>query len=117
MLANGQHLSVIDTMMLPLQDTDMVVMSACESALSADGMEYATLARALAQAGTPSILATLWQVPDAPSKELIEHFYDYARTDDRFTALAKAQRDMLKSGDPDLAKPGAWAGYIPFGRP
>jgi len=117
LLANGQHLSVVDTMMLPLQDTDMVVLSACESGLSAEGLEYATLVRAVAQAGAPAIVATLWTVPDQASKQLVERFYEHAKTDDRFTALAKAQRDLLGSGDPALVKPSAWAGYIPFGRP
>ena len=92
--------------------------TACETGLAADGMEYATLARSFAQAGAPTVVATLWQVDDNPSRMLMEKFYEFiGQKDDRFTALAKAQRYLLSSGNEVLRGPSAWAGYIPFGKP
>jgi CHAT domain-containing protein/tetratricopeptide (TPR) repeat protein len=116
LLAN-RRLSVTDAMMLPLHNTDLVVLSACESGLSAAGMEYVTLSRAFAHAGVAAIVATLWEVPDAASRELVKQFYLHLKTDDRFTALAEAQRDLLRSANPKMREPVNWAGYIPIGRP
>lgn len=116
-LANGYRLGIADIAVLDLTKTDLVVLSACETGLGVDGLEYATLARAFATAHAPSIMATLWQVPDAPSLQLVSRFYQHWKDGaDRFTALAKAQRDML-AGTGVQRNPRSWAGYVIFGKP
>ncbi|HEX8456541.1 MAG TPA: CHAT domain-containing protein [Pyrinomonadaceae bacterium] len=117
LLANNRRLSLIEAMTLNLEQTEMVVLSACETGLAAEGLEYATLARAFAHAGAPSIIATLWEVDDTVSGQLMNKFYEHAAREDRFTALAHAQRDILATGDSKLISPSVWAGYIPFGKP
>lgn len=118
MLADNVRLTVPDAMTLKLHNTDLVVLSACESGIGRSGLEYATLARAFMNAGASSVVATLWSVDDEASKTLMQTFYKrVADGEDRLTALTNAQRDMLKSPQQELHSPSKWASYIPFGHP
>jgi hypothetical protein len=62
-------------------DTDLVVLSACRSGagkVSSDGV--IGLTRGFFYAGTPSVLATFWDVTDELTASLIARFYrNYAR--------------------------------------
>jgi CHAT domain-containing protein len=118
LMAGGEHLTVADAMTLGLAETDLVVLSACQSGLGGDGLEYATIARAFAHAGARSVVATLWSVNDVASEALVRRFYRALRSgDDVLTALTRAQRALLSGseGDGAFAAPGFWAGYVPFG--
>ncbi len=115
-MARGERLSVLEMMDLPLQGTDLAVLSACQSGIGGRGLEYATLARALAHAGVPSIIATMWNVPDKESRQLMEKFYrKLPENHDVFRSLADAKRLLIKSGYAD--QPHTWAGYVAFGKP
>ena len=115
-LAHGKHLSPAAITDLNLKHTDLVVLSACETALGrGDGTDYATMALAFGHAGVPSIVATLWEVPDAPASQLVQSFFKFYKGDS-YAALADAQRKMI-AGDARMADPSSWAGFIPLGRP
>lgn len=117
LFAGGKRLAIADAMALPLQANDLVVLSACETGIGGNGMEYLNLAYAFSYAGASSLVATLWRVPDGASANLMRAFYaNLLRGDDRYTALANAQRTMISSSDkePNLR---SWAGFVPFGRP
>ncbi|HYD04097.1 MAG TPA: CHAT domain-containing protein, partial [Reyranella sp.] len=116
LLANKTRLSAADIVSLDLSRTDLVVLSACETGVGGkDGLEFATLARAFAHAGVPSVVATLWKVNDVATSRLIQAFYK-AYSGDAYGALAAAQRDLIKAGGA-LAEPVSWAGFVPLGRP
>jgi CHAT domain-containing protein len=117
LLADDYRLTAVDVMGLPLEEADLIVLSACETGMGAGGQEYATLARAFAHAGAPSLLATLWLVNDEASRRLMERFYEELQ-DGRstFRALAEAQRAMLRGAEA-YRTPSAWSGYIPLGKP
>lgn len=118
LMAGGEHLTVADAMTLGLSQADLVVLSACQSGLGGEGLEYATIARAFAHAGARSVVATLWSVNDVASEALVRRFYRAMRNgDDVLTALSRAQRALLtgSEGDGSLDAPGFWAGYVPFG--
>ena len=57
---------------------DLVVLSACQTALGKDvrGEGLLGLARGFMYAGAPRIVASLWQVPDRATSELMKHFYE-----------------------------------------
>ena len=115
-MGDGQRLSTIDISLLDLSDTDLVVLSACDSGIGASGLEYATLARAFAHARVPTVIASYWQVSDSATQALMEKLYPRLRdAPDTFTALAEAQRLMLR--DESHAHPSAWAGFTVFGKP
>ena len=91
LLADGYRLKVADIAVLDLEETDLVVLSACESGIGRDGLEYATLARAFAHARVPSVVASLWQVNDAATRQLMVAFYrKFVDTEDVFGAMAGA---------------------------
>ncbi|NOH97515.1 CHAT domain-containing protein [Vibrio sp. 99-70-13A1] len=118
LMANNQRLGVIDISMMDLQETDLVVLSACESGIGIKGLEYASMARAFAHAKVPTVVASYWQVNDAATSELMRIFYNELKTpnQNKFVALAKAQRAMIaKQGD--LADPAAWSSFAVFGKP
>lgn len=118
LLADKRRITVPDIMTLPLARAEMVVLSACESGIGVNGLEYATLARAFMHAGASSIIATLWQVEDESSKELMKVFYERLKAgDDRIVALAKAKRALIKADREELHHPSRWSPYILFGEP
>ncbi len=117
LLANGYRLEIGDIMSLDLKKTGLVVLSACETSLGKKGLEYATLARAFTTAHAPSIVATLWPVKSRKTSVLMKAFYEHLlQGEDRMTALAMAQRDMIKLGGA-YQHPQAWAGFIALGKP
>ena len=77
---------------------DLVVLGACRSArgpVSSDGI--AGLTRAFMTAGAPSVIATLWEVPDVPTARLVQGFYGaYLAGTPKDEALREAQIRLLK---------------------
>jgi tetratricopeptide (TPR) repeat protein/CHAT domain-containing protein len=63
---------------LQLDELELAVLSACETALGTsrlDGETGQTLVRALHVAGARNVVASLWRVPDVPTLALMEQFY------------------------------------------
>jgi len=77
--------------------TDLVVLSACRSGsgqVSSDGV--IGLARGFFYAGSPSVLATFWDVVDEATARLMTSFYrDYVRTHAKGGSLRAAQLALL----------------------
>jgi len=103
---------------LPLDKTEMIVLSACETGKGAsNGLEYATIARAFANAGAPTVLASLWKVNDLATRKLMVNFYKQLDTEPtRLEALTSAQRNFLAE-NPDLGHPYYWGAFILMGKP
>jgi CHAT domain-containing protein len=77
----------------------LVVMSGCRTAagqVTGDGI--VGLTRAFFYAGTPSIVATMWEVADDPTYRLVTAFYrSLRRTGDKALALRDAQLRLLEA--------------------
>ena len=119
LMANRYRLGMVDISLLNLEETDLVVLSACDSGIGRDGLEYATLARAFAHAQVPSVVASLWPVNDPATKQLMSNFYSNFMQGgkDIFSAMAAAQRTMIQEGDKAWSHPAAWSGFVVFGKP
>jgi len=95
-------------------DADLVVLSACQTALGKEirGEGLVGLARAFMYAGAPRIVASLWQVSDYATAELMKKFYRGVLTEGRRppAALRAAQLEMSK--DPRWRSPYYWAGFV-----
>ena len=101
---------------LDLTGTEMVVLSACETAVGAvvPGDGVFGLRRALTLAGARTEVMTLWKVHDEATRELMAGFYRrLIRGEERGEALRGAQLEMLHR--PERADPFFWASFILLG--
>jgi CHAT domain-containing protein len=109
---NGR-LEVHEIYGLNLQQTDLVVLSACQTQLGelSAGDELVGLTRAFFFAGTPSVIATLWNVDDEATAFLMERFYTHWREGlSKAAALRQAQIDT--QAQPGYEDPFYWAGFV-----
>jgi CHAT domain-containing protein/Flp pilus assembly protein TadD len=95
-------------------DADLVVLSACQTALGKQirGEGLVGLARAFMYAGAPRVVASLWEVSDAATAELMKRFYRGMLQQNlpAAAALHAAQRSM--AAEPRWRAPYYWAGFI-----
>jgi len=96
--------------MLDLRNTQLVVLSACETAIGTNLQEgFGGLVRAFKNAGVKSILASLWKVPDDATAKLMVAFYKYLVSGvEIHNALKMAQQEVSRQY-PD---PYYWASFI-----
>jgi CHAT domain-containing protein len=91
----------------------LVVLSACntgEGRITGDGV--IGLSRALISAGVPSVIVSLWAVPDAPTSELMQSFYQNLENNpDKAQALRQAMLTTMKTHP----GPRNWAAFTLIG--
>jgi len=91
----------------------LVVLSACntgEGRITGDGV--IGLSRALISAGVPSVIVSLWAVPDAPTAELMKTFYqNLEKNPDKAQALRQAMLTTMKTHP----QPRNWAAFTLIG--
>ena len=91
--------------------TNLVVLSACQTQIGelSRGDELVGLNRAFLYAGTPSVIASLWNVDDEATGLLMERFYSYLQSgESKAKALQLAQQDTKK----EFAHPYYWSGFV-----
>lgn len=110
-------------------DADLVVLSACESGLGKElgGEGLIGLTRAFQYAGARSVMASLWNVNDQATAELMIRFYRHLRAGKtKDEALRAAQRELIESpieivdekGEKqlfDASAPYYWAAFQVYG--
>ncbi len=93
---------------------DLVVLSACRTALGTDirGEGLVGLTRGFMYAGVPRVIASLWDVRDRSTAELMTRFYRALLTRQMTpaAALREAQRSMW--ADPQWRHPSHWAAFL-----
>jgi CHAT domain-containing protein len=98
--------------------TQLVVLSACQTAVltGGSGLEIAGLAYQFQRGRVHSVMATLWEVDDRSTAELMGHFYHEIRADKSYAdALADAQKRLI--AQPATEHPGYWAPFVLMGTP
>jgi len=103
---------------LNLAETDLVVLSACQSQEGkvSNGDEMLALNRAFLYAGAPAVVASLWPVEDAATAALMVAFHRRMQEGmGSGTALQAAQQSIL--ADPPTAHPYYWAAFDLTGNP
>jgi CHAT domain-containing protein len=118
-------------------DAELVVLSACRSALGAEmgGEGLISLTRAFQYAGARSVIASLWSVSDQSTAELMRRFYGHLKAGlPKDQALRAAQVELIhaaarqqdtarrgigglaptapEAAAPDLGSPFRWAGFV-----
>ncbi|NEQ70518.1 MAG: CHAT domain-containing protein, partial [Symploca sp. SIO2D2] len=94
-------------------DTQLVVLSACDTGrgeISSDGV--IGLSRSLILAGAPSVIVSLWLVPDAPTASLMIEFY---RQLDQNQDKAQALRQAMLTTKQQHPNPRDWAAFTLIG--
>ncbi len=94
-------------------NADLVVLSACDTGrgdIKGDGV--IGLSRSLITAGTPSVLVSLWSVPDSPTASLMTEFYrQIQQKPDKAQALRQAMLTTKKA----YPNPKDWAAFTLIG--
>ncbi|WP_445176038.1 tetratricopeptide repeat protein [Microcoleus sp.] len=92
---------------------NLVVLSACntgEGRITGDGV--IGLSRALISAGVPSVIVSLWRVPDVPTSELMQSFYQNLQNNpNKAQALRQAMLTTMKTH----SNPRDWAAFTLIG--
>ena len=97
-------------------NADLLVLSACDTALGKNvpgeglvGLRYITLAR-----GARAVVASLWEVPDQATSELMMAFYRsfLAGQTPVESALSDAMRSMLRGPRSDPSEWGAFTAAL-----
>jgi len=105
-------------------NAELVTLSACQTGMGSGffteipaGDEFVGMTRAFLQAGSASVLATLWEVNDRSTVDLMENFYtrleDLGADGDKAVALANAQRALRASEQ--YKHPYFWAPFVLVG--
>ncbi|MGB3206035.1 MAG: CHAT domain-containing protein, partial [Crinalium sp.] len=94
-------------------NADLVVLSACDTGvgkITGDGV--IGLSRSLISAGVPSVIVSLWSVPDAPTGYLMTQFYqNLQKNPDKAQALRQAMLSTMKKH----SEPRKWAAFTLIG--
>jgi CHAT domain-containing protein len=94
-------------------NADLVVLSACQTALGEQirGEGLIGLTRPFMYAGAPRVVASLWQVPDRATAELMALFYR-GIVAEHLSPAAALRRAQLKLREvPRWSRPYFWAGF------
>lgn len=136
------NLAQLGDLELDLPQIDLLVLSACETAIGNKEAEYGFAGLAM-QAGVKSALASLWSIDDAGTVLLMSGFYQQLKsTPIKSAALRQAQVDLLRgnvsiagnqikgldveidlpvaiteSAKQDFSHPYYWAGFTIIGNP
>jgi CHAT domain-containing protein len=99
-------------MNMPLDGTELVVLSACETGLGLNykGEGVYGLQRAFKVAGANTIIMSLWKVNDEATQLLMTYFYQnwIQKKMEKSQAFKQAQRDVLKQ----YAYPYFWGAFV-----
>jgi CHAT domain-containing protein len=118
---NDGRLEVHEILALSL-DAQLVTLSACQTGLGSGffndipaGDEFVGLTRAFLLAGSHSVLATLWEVDDRSTVDLMKGFYEHLKTTgSKAAALSLVQREMRSSKE--FKHPYYWAPFVLVGQ-
>ena len=98
----------------------LVVFSACETGLGKNntGEGCLSLSRAFMQSGVPNVVASLWEIEENPTSDILTNFYHILPQEQSVSiALHKAKKIFLeeqKAGSAHFVHPHYWAGLIAY---
>jgi CHAT domain-containing protein/tetratricopeptide (TPR) repeat protein len=104
-----------DEIALATTGAELVVMSACGSgqgAINDDGV--IGLSRAWMAAGAPSVVVSLWAIPDEPTRDLMVEFYTRLVAG---SGKAEALRAAMLATRVKYPNPVNWAAFVLLGEP
>jgi len=115
LFANNQQFNIADAALLGLKNTELLTLSACQTAkgANANGEEIAGLAYIFERAGAKAVMASLWNADDNKTKDIMEQFYTNIK---KGMSKGKAlQQAKLKYIDNDERHPFFWSTLVLIG--
>ena len=112
---NGQ-LTIREIQSLPIEDCDLVTLSACETAISKEVAKGWTIspANSFLERRVKSVVASLWKVDDEATSILMDEFYsNLNKKMDKVDALRLAQETLSKN--PRYSHPFYWGAFVLYG--
>lgn len=96
-------------------NVELAILSACDTGKGTPSTDGTVgLARAMIATGTPSVLISLWSLPDAPTADLMTEFHRQIRQNsNNAQAIRQAMLKTMQT-NPD---PRDWAGFTLVGQP
>ena len=114
LLFADSQFNIADAALLGLQNTRLLTLSACQTALQANsnGEEISGIAYIFERAGAQAVMASLWSVDDAATKELMVEFYQNINKGmSKGEALRQAKLSLIGR------HPYYWSAFILIGDP
>ncbi|ANQ49350.1 CHAT domain-containing protein [Flammeovirga sp. MY04] len=108
---NDGILTAYEVKGLNLKDTELLVLSACQSGLSdiTSGDGISGLQYAFSIAGVNTIIMSLWSVDDYATQLLMNEFYrQWIKTKDKTVAFRLAQKEVIKT----YPNPYYWGAFV-----
>jgi CHAT domain-containing protein len=124
LLGDGSQLTLATISALDFSSIDLVTLSACETGMGGartdDGREIEGLSTLVQRRGAGRVIASLWQVEDASTAQLMRTLYSSfsAAHGDAALGLQQAQRtvrDLSSRKGVSYAAPYYWAGFLVSG--
>lgn len=99
------------------RNIDLVVLSACNTALSRELQKgwVVNPAKIFTDIGVNSVIASLWEVNDIATQQLITNFYENKKKINTIDALRQSQLNLLKNEK--LSHPYFWSPFVLLGFP
>lgn len=123
LFGNGERVSLYDIENWSLPNVDLVVFSACETAvggIQGNGQEILGFGYQIQRTGAKAAIASLWKVDDLGTQVLMDTFYHQLKDNHSKTeALRQAQISLITGQTPgieqNLEHPYYWAPFILIG--
>ncbi|ABG51863.1 Tetratricopeptide TPR_2 [Trichodesmium erythraeum IMS101] len=114
LFANNKTFNIANAARLGLENTDLIALSACQTAMKADsnGEEIAGVAYLFERAGADAVIASLWNAEDGTTKDIMVKFYDNLKQGmTKVEALRQAKLSYARSD----VSPFYWSPFILIG--
>lgn len=112
---NNGKLTMREIQRLGISDCSMVILSACQTAVSKELVKGWSIspANSFLISNVKTVVASLWKVADEPTSLLMQYFYEYLQTMGKAEALRQAQVRLSK--DPRFVHPNYWGAFVLYG--
>ncbi len=106
-------LTALEIMELPLQNSDLVILSTCQSAKGMVHHKEGNIGLHLAfkALGAKNLILTLWNVSDSATEELMSSFYEYISAGNSIKYSFDQSLDVIKAKYPK----NIWSAYVLYG--
>ncbi len=111
---NGDRILLNEMKDLPMDNVDLIVLSACQTGVGklGNGIEILGFGYQVQRAGAKAAIASLWQVSDEGTQALMQAFYNDVKIGDRSKSESLRQAQIATIRSKNFAHPYYWSAFI-----